>query len=217
MSATFDLRRPIFVLTGLFNPAIFSPEWSAANLFEIPEGETINIAVAEGLGSGGATFFLKNIGVSINQTRLEFFANALSDEVISVMEKAALRVFEILPHTPFGAFGINLGLIDPEPNDLICQLFNSGEHLEEKYKMLRRIYKQSLELEDGTTLNLEKTLDDDGVFIVFDFHWNDINVENAAEIISEVTKKKIEFVRKFTAEFYELDSIGETSFPLPEM
>lgn len=72
-TATLDLRRPIMVVTGLFNPAIFNPQWCARHIFDIPSGETINITIGDGIGTNGAVAFIRKVGWSVNPMRLEIY------------------------------------------------------------------------------------------------------------------------------------------------
>jgi hypothetical protein len=203
-------------MTGIFNPAIFNPPWMAGQLFGQPVGQTLNIVVADGLGPGGATAFINGVGVSVGATRLELFAATADDTAFDALEATALKIVEVLPHTPFGALGINFGFHDTEPPAQIEPLFVSKEKLEEKFTVNERTMSAQLAAENGTLLNIERTLNDEGFFLAINHHFPDLNAINAADLIAGKLKQERDQAIQLCKDLYGYDEVGTETFPFPE-
>lgn len=211
-----DLRKPIIVMTGIFNPAIFNPPWMAGHLFGMPAGQTLNIVVADGLGPGGAAAFINGVGVSVGPNRLELFAANGEDATVDGVEATALKIVDILPHTPWGALGINFGFHDSEPPDQIEPLFVTKEKLEEKFTVNERTMTTQLASEDGSVVNIERTLNDEGFFVAINHHFADLNPANATALLEGKLKPERNRVIQLCKDLYGYDEVGIETFPFPE-
>ena len=216
MAILLDLQRPVVVITGMFNPAIFNPPWMAINLFGVPIGETVNIVVVEGLGSGGSTTFLRPVGVSVGPTRLELFSATNEAESFAKVEEIAKRIVEVLPHTPFGAVGTNFGFVDAEPPDQIEPLFATGEKLEEQFPVNERTLKTKLAPDADSVVNIERTLGDEGFFLAINHHFPDLNPGNAEELLAGRVQQDYERAVELCKTLYGYEDIGTQTLPFPE-
>lgn len=91
------------VFLGAFNPAIYQPAWFVQHelIAENPDGTELDVA------SPQVTAFRSDwLRLLVQLDRLEFHA---SDEVTSpkLLLDLVLSVFDLLPHVPISAFGIN--------------------------------------------------------------------------------------------------------------
>ena len=216
-TATLDLRRPIMVVTGLFNPAIFNPQWCARHIFDIPSGETINIAIGDGIGTNGAVAFIRKVGWSVNPMRLEIYVADDDPETATAAESFVQKVFAILPHTPFGALGLNIAISQQEAADNIADLFASNEGIESEYEILSQTVKHSLQVNDDFVLNVERMLDNSGFFVALNYHLEDINTVNVSELTSGAISKYLEHAKTFCGQFYGIDSLLIEKMVLQEM
>ncbi len=211
-----DLRRPVIVITGIFNPAIFNPGWVAHHLFGLPVGGTVNIAVADGVGASGIAAFLNGVGISVSQSRADLFASTNTDEGLELVERTALKIFQVLPHSPYGALGINSGFVDDDPPDLVTALFSTNEKLEEEFKIAERLQKVRITEEDGHR-TIERTLSDDNFFITFNRHFNEISPATAEDLLIGALRREVAWNKEFCQKYFGYDEIGVQTFTLPEM
>lgn len=210
-----DLRRPLIIITGIFNPAIFNPSWVARHLFDIPAGETVNVAVADGIGASGLIAFLNAVGISVNQSRMELFAQAATEEGLEAVEKIALKILQVLPHSPYGALGVNSGYVDDDPGENVISLFSTREKLEEAFSVDERTQSVKLTEENGHR-NIERSLSETRFSIAFNRHYDDINPGNAEGLLIGAVRREVEWSKTFCRDYFGYEEIGVQTFALPE-
>lgn len=96
------------VSVGSWNPRIFTPDWVSTNVFSMPEGDTMNIAINE--KQMNLTYAWKGIQLWMTDRGIEIKAEAKSMDVLVQMEKIYNHLSEVLPYTPVSAIGYNLNL-----------------------------------------------------------------------------------------------------------
>lgn len=203
-------------MTGAFNPMIFNPPWMAGHLFDIPSGETVNIVIVEGLGTGGVITFLNSVGISVGAARLELFAANRDQSTLTAVETVAMKIVEVLPHTPFGALGTNFGFFDEEPPDQIEPLFATGEKLEELYPVTERTVRTKLAFEGDSVLTIERTLSDEGFFIAINHHFPDLNPGNSNVLLTGRVQEDCNQAIELCKTLYSYEEIGTQTLPFPE-
>lgn len=93
---------------GSWNPRIFTPEWVSTNVFSMPEGDTMNIAINE--KQMNLTYEWKGIQLIMTDRGIEMKTNESSFAVLNKMEIIYQHLSEVLPYTPITAVGYNLNL-----------------------------------------------------------------------------------------------------------
>ena len=96
------------VSVGSWNSRIFTPAWVSANVFAMPDGESMNIDLNE--QQMNLSYVWKDIQLLMYDTRIEFKSNKCSKETLALMEQCYQRLSELLPYTPVAAVGYNLNL-----------------------------------------------------------------------------------------------------------
>lgn len=96
------------VSVGSWNPRIFTPEWVSTNVFSMPEGDTMNIALNE--RQMNLTYTWKGIQLLMTDRGIEIKTDVRSMDVLIQMEKIYKHLNDVLPYTPITAVGYNLNL-----------------------------------------------------------------------------------------------------------
>lgn len=99
------------VSIGGWNSHIFTPQWVAANVFNVSEGSSMELKLDEkqmnlSYKSGDIEFSATEIGV-------EFKTQKVTVENCHKLEKYYQHLVELLPYTPIRAFGYNYNLVFP--------------------------------------------------------------------------------------------------------
>ena len=96
------------VSEGSWNSRIFTPAWVSANVFAMPDGESMNIALNEQQMT--LSYVWKDIQLLMSDTRVELKSSQCKKETLTLMEQCYQRLSELLPYTPITAIGYNLNL-----------------------------------------------------------------------------------------------------------
>lgn len=169
---TLNLRAPLIVVAGAFNPAIFTPQWVATNVFDVPVGAEMSVLEVIMQPDPQSVLQLRFIdGVALNAlpNRLELYSVDGSDTAFEAVESALIKILELLPHTPIGAIGCNLLWDDTDPSSEILDLFDSAEGLEGIFAVEARHYRVAIDLDDKK-LNLDRLNVGSEVQYRFNYH-----------------------------------------------
>ena len=96
------------VSVGSWNSRIFTPAWVSANIFAMPDGKSMKIALNEQQMT--LSYVWKDIQLLMSDTRIEFKSSQCRKETLTLMEQYYQRISELLPYTPVAAVGYNLNL-----------------------------------------------------------------------------------------------------------
>ena len=148
------------VITGLWNPYIFSPEWIVKNLLETePEVEPqFEVSVGPGVASRVRIVFPGVMVVVPTRERIQFQPISPSDSFLTMLEKVAAKTLEALPHTPTNGYGINFGYKSISNNSI--DLFDAADYSRLDQQGLtptRRQIVRQLRCNDHCVLNLTMT------------------------------------------------------------
>lgn len=95
------------VVIGSWNRAIFTPSWIAKNLFKLPEGSGIEIAVPMDL-CGAPLVKAGGVTIKTEEHRLTVGTRASDYEALADAMRMARLAMEELPRTPLMAAGFNI-------------------------------------------------------------------------------------------------------------
>ncbi|MBX3176580.1 MAG: hypothetical protein KF886_04410 [Candidatus Hydrogenedentes bacterium] len=162
------------VITGQWNPHIFSAEWVAKNLIEKDESD---IKIQVGFSRGFPVrlrMITERFTLVPAQDRIVFHPAAGNEEDLKILEDVALKTLETLPHTPVTGYGVNFHFLDDSSGGFDHSLFNADDY--EKYSKFdcetldRKIFRK-IKIDDQTILNLTLALIEDvKVDIDMNFH-----------------------------------------------
>lgn len=156
------------VLAGLWNRAIFTPEWVGRLLFNQSEVETL-ISIMPHMP---IIYRNRQVSLEVSSSRLAFRPRTLNDECLIAAEIMAHKVLSTLQDTPLMGVGINFSFTESEPHRDLITLFEIADSVKladdgwetEERRLARRIRK------DGDILNLTLVLSGDKLDAEFNFH-----------------------------------------------
>jgi hypothetical protein len=111
------------VLAGAWNPRIFTPDWLATNVFNLA-----NISLEFPIQPlAPYRFHGNNVTIVPSQDRVVLAPENLRDETLVEMEHQAIRILELLPHTPLSAVGTNYRFMEDELVDPLRRVFGVAD------------------------------------------------------------------------------------------
>ena len=204
-----DLRRPALVVAGSWNPQVFTPQWLVRNLFEVPEGENVEIGVLQEFDVPNRTqkdtIFFKEIGFYSTTSRFEVTRNNGAKKTAELAENVALRTISSLPHTPLNGFGCNLRFFETDPDDAIVDKIKTRDKIDELYTITSRSFKSTIDIRRNVELNLTVTRNQELVTFDFNYHHSGITSENASELIVGSITKYLDHAVKLLKEVYGIE------------
>jgi len=99
------------VSIGGWNSHIFTPQWVAANVFNVSEGTSMELKLDEKLMN--LSYKSGDIEFSATEVGVEFKTQKVTVENCHKLEKYYQHLVELLPYTPIRAFGYNYNLVFP--------------------------------------------------------------------------------------------------------
>jgi hypothetical protein len=178
------------VLAGKWNPAILTPAWLAANLFEGNPQVQIEFSLNFDIPS---RYKIKNVTISPSVDRVILLSNDNSDESLTLLESVAIKLCATLGHTPLVAVGVNFGFIEKENKDLLLPLMNfsdSNDITDSGWSISNQSIKRSLS-KGGYFTNLNISLDENSDFH-FDFNYHYVTI-NATQVSDCLLGKVIDY------------------------
>jgi hypothetical protein len=166
-----DLRRPTLVLLGTWNPAVFQPGWMARHLFGHPPGEQVRMDQFLVAGDQPKIVnYIDGLGIFVSTQRLEVYLNGFGEKEIAKLEQTAVKLYETLPHTPFGNFGVNFHFVVEAPDPALFDLLTVNDSLNKSYKITEETFVAAMPLEKDVVLNLSRTVTEKILLFDFNFH-----------------------------------------------
>ncbi len=202
-----DLRRPILVLAGAWNPAIFQPGWIARHVFGIPVGDELEFTVVQMAGDEQQrqALYAQDVGISVSLRRLEVFATDASKSAFHAVEGVVVKIFDLLPHTPISAYGVNFSLIEEHPSPGMLKKIRSYDALEGCFDVTQETIVTRINFEPAVQLNLQRNTD--GSVVTFDFNFHRAGaVDVLVGTIPGELQKRIEQSMRIMEDVYGLAS-----------
>lgn len=163
------------VLTGQWNPHIFTVDWVAKNLLDSEESDDIQIqlGVSRGLPSH-VRLISEHLVVVPAQERIQFHPRQPSSDHLIVLERTAMKTLAILSHTPVTGYGINFHFTEGPDAQYDRSLFNAPDYsrlLSMKLEPVQRRIIRRVRVDDDFLLNMTlNALEEGGLDIDLNFH-----------------------------------------------
>lgn len=201
-----DLTKPVFVLLGLWNTAIFQPPWMARFLFAYSEGTQLNGEfVADPARSDSPIFYIDNVGISASADRLRVFIKDIEAATMERAEKVAAAIFTALPHTPVGSFGVNFAFAQSDPLPELLERLKAKDDLDVHLEVISQTLTSSLKCDDAI-LNLTRRPGSASVAFEFNYHFEkSLTAADAAGRLHGMIKRLYERSTKLLKDAYDLD------------
>jgi len=176
------------------------------HLHRIREGETVRgwqALVAD--TDPKLISYIADVGIFASTQRLEFFINDFEDGCIRKAEEIAERVFETLPHTPVGDFGVNFNFVEESPDPELFDKFVTGEKINEHYKVIEDTVSSTIDFTKDVTLKLVRVVSAKSLKFDFNFHHK---AATRAEIMGQlrgITQKHLKDAQSLLKTLYNLE------------
>ena len=180
-----DLKKPLFVVVGTWNPAIFTNGWIARYLFCVPEGERIDANELVEFGPAQRRIvYIRNIGVAAHAKRIEFFANSMDPQTLNEIVELVKRTITTLPHTPLGGVGVNFFFQVDDPDASIIDALKTRDRIEQHYRVLMQSFESKIAIADreDVVLNLTRIPSPDNVLFDFNYHLSRISADSVNQL-----------------------------------
>jgi hypothetical protein len=202
-----DIRGPVIVVAGAFNPAIFSQSWVATNVFGIPEGaemSVLEVLVQIDPQSLLQLRFFEGVAINVGPGRVELYAANGEPETFSAVETALRKVLELLPHTPIQAIGCNFRWVDSDPSPEVTDLFDSPEGLEGGFQIQARQFSAQI-MHDNGILNFSRASMNNEVHFNFNYHRAVTNVADCDALVQGMISQDLGHSRGMMESLYAYD------------
>ena len=197
------------VILGTWNARIFSPQWLKKNGISTDESMTIEA----GLDVPGLPlrFTFDNVVLNVSSLSLVLNVKEATPESIGRIQKIAVNILKLLPHTPIKAVGINFQFIESEPdydNIKIFDLSDSGEMSDNGLKINRTSIKREI-LCDLGTLNFTISMDaDSNILYNFNFHKETKDFETSCAVFDDDVLIFFEKSKQILSDVYKYNIEG---------
>ena len=164
------------VILGAWNRAIFTPQWIAEFLFEVPKNRPVEVEVPLNVPTPPKVKH-EGIAVSVGAGLLEVSAEPCDFDTLERTCACACRALQQLPRTPVSAAGFNVRYrCDEAPVELLqaiaCDIDDAISDAE--LRIVRRDVTRRLLWGDGV-INTEIGVDESGLTsIALNFHKNSV-------------------------------------------
>lgn len=176
-----DLRQPVLVIAGGFNPAIFSPPWMARNLFGIPEGEEVEVTSVLDVAEQTGRHYIQNIGLVVQPQRLAIYLDEMDEEVIGRAQAVFASIAETLPHTPIAAFGVNFLFEQLAVIAEVVDALMPRDGVEGLGQVNTTEIASNVSIGDRDQLNVTRRLTGGNISVSFNFHYPVSGMTEVAE------------------------------------
>lgn len=198
-----DMRNATFAFLGAWNQSIFHPGWVAHHLHQIPVGKEITGFQVSKPGQPSRDY-IEEIGLLVTQTRLDVYINEFNGDLIRRAEQLAVRIFEVLPHTPFGAFGVNFMFIEDGVNEYLINKLKTNDEMDQHSKIIGKNIIDNISISDDIVLNFSREVTSDNINFRFNYHHAEISVDNAKDKLSGAIQKYFDKSLKYLKDLYNL-------------
>jgi hypothetical protein len=162
-----DIERTNIVIVGKWNRFILNPDWVSRTLFD---SDKIQVEFSFDLLLP-PRYVYDSIRLTTLDDRVIVTPLSNSDECMKITEAIALKLINLLPHTPVSGLGYNYGFTydDHHINEIVC--FNDVFDRVLESSLYRAVVKRNYQFEDYT-LNVEHTQMENGLNIDFNYHYS---------------------------------------------
>jgi hypothetical protein len=204
-----DARKPLVVLTGAWNPAIFNPGWVGLHLLGRPEGQTVNVRLVQTLPDVKQVLYVadSDIGYYTDSTRVEFYSNSYDTGALAAVTQMVARLLEALPHTPFGDFGVNFNFVEDSPSTPLLDKLQSKDGLDGFYRIATQEFLARILYGDKCQLNLKRVATASAVAFEFNYHHSLTNVADLMVITTGYLETLLKDSKEKLQQIY--DGVGD--------
>ena len=193
------------VLLGGWNRSIFTPQWVASSLGQVDE-VGFQLAVEDPNLPFRISF--RDYVLIVRSDRLHLYSTIVSEESLRGTRDLAVRLLEMLPHTPISALGVNFAWRELDPPRSLLRLFTLDDTIplaDAGKTATETAIKRSFPWENGV-LNFTIALSAIGhVRLDFNFHWAVAGADDATQHLNQCVSDTRETARTLLRTVYDLE------------
>ena len=196
-----DARKPLLVLTGAWNPAIFTPGWVALHICGYPEGTNVSFRIIGSVPDGKQIVYIdeRGVGYCADSSRLEIYLNKISKPTLEHAADFVSRVSTVLPHTPAGDFGVNFQFVQEQILEEISDKLSVNDNIDHFFRVVATEVVSRI-AHRTSQLNFKRQLSDAGVIFDFNYHHSSTRITElerlSADYMFELFMESCETLRK---------------------
>ncbi|HYA39748.1 MAG TPA: hypothetical protein VEF34_00460 [Syntrophobacteraceae bacterium] len=200
-----DFQHWTVAVAGQWNTRLFGPEWVIANL---SGGEQVNAELLLATGLANLRLHWGGLILIPQQEMIIIGVKEGSDQTLQKAEELAIKILELLPHTPVQGCGINFGFTDADPPSEMLGLFRLQDSdkisdLEAAIKATE--IKRQLEFKnEDYILNLTCSMGEKGVGLHLNYHYGVNSTSLAAKALAGKTVRHKSDSLKIIESLYNL-------------
>lgn len=186
-----NLDKWTIVVVGQWNPRIFAPPWVAKNLFPSADLGDVQMEVLLLPVDYHARLSVGSVVLIPTNEKVIVGVRSAADEALAAAEDVALRVLDLLPHTPVTGVGVNFGYVEDDPSPRLLGLLglpDLGELSNYGAQISRTEITRRLQI-DTHALNLTLALEDGRVELGLNFHHDTPDTVSAANALRGQVRK----------------------------
>lgn len=200
-----DLRQPMAVIAGAFNAAIFVPSWIANTLYQIPEGEDVNVVMVGDMVQGTSRPYIQSTAILAEDERLSLFIDCFEKPCVALGESLLDRLGQTLPHTPIAGLGINFRFIFDELDEAVYAMMKQNDGPEVLGQLVRARLVSEIKLEDAVSLNLRREILNDELVVDFNYHHRISHMSELNNLVGGKILTKFEESKAIVHQLYGIE------------
>jgi hypothetical protein len=191
------------VINGHWNRMIFTPNWIGKKIFKSDKVEYL----VSMMPTAPVVYQKDDLRIAISEEKLIITLLKLNRTCMEEAEAKAIKILELLYHTPVSAIGVNFGFTEESPSRPLLDLFAYRDNADigtQKWDISQNKLTRCLKGSDNKLLNL--TLSFDGSKVDFDgnFHQSVKSAKKGAAVIKGCTDVMYGQFMKLLKEVYGL-------------
>lgn len=205
-----DTRRPVLVLLGAWNPAVFSPQWTATHLYGISDGSEITLSILNLQPDNKTiTYVQHDVGYYVDNSRFEIYANSFADQSLKKVGDIARTLLTTLPHTPLGDFGINFHFHESDPPTALLDKLTSNDAIDSHFRILAQEFTARILYKEKCQLNFKRVTTGANVIFDFNYHHSVQDVNDFSIISGDYLQSLLNASKSSIKNLYDIDNCDE--------
>lgn len=174
------------VILGFWNANIFTPKWIADT--GLTDEKQIEVEFAINNPNLPLRLHFNEIYLSISNKKLILTPQQSKNDQLKEIEKIAVQILTILPHTPIQAVGVNFQYIEREATKDKYAIFDLSDNnrLSDSHLGIKETFIRRCTISNGAIINFTISLKEDKSIVYdFNFHKDLSKANEAAEYMDD--------------------------------
>lgn len=203
------------MIVGAWNPAILRPPWIGEH---VALDNQITAEMTIGPGPVSLRYRLGDMTLTCSSDRLVIVPTRPEDGVLQAAEDAAIRILELLTHTPVTGLGVNFKFLEENANHQLLDVFDTpdrGRLADHDCAVSKTSVTRSLQSPNGV-LNFGLEFDGNVVSMLANFHTEVTSTTDAVDSLRGKATRCREYFVQLLADVYGCELEEATSIEASE-